>query len=247
MSTTKVVPGMLVAAPLAADVAREACSRIAKALREAIRARGKASLALSGGETPRATYEALAREEGIAWPSVDVFFVDERAVPPDHPRSNYKLVRTALLDPAHVPAHRTHRMPGEAKDLDEAARDYEALLRAKLPLQGGVPVLDVAVLGVGDDGHTASLFPGEDTVEIKDRLAVAVPAKGEREARLTLTAPVLIEARTAFVIVIGAKKTAALEAIWSLSGSRKQTPARILREAKNGLVWIIDKAAGGLG
>lgn len=245
MSTTKVVPGMLVAAPTAADVAREAAARIGKAIKEAVRVRGRASIALSGGETPRATYEALAKEDGIPWDKVDVFFVDERAVPPEHPRSNFKLAREALLDRARVPENKRHRMHGESKDLDQAAREYAQELETVLG--GSTPQLDVLVLGVGDDGHTASLFPGEDTVDIKDKRVIAVPAKGEREARLTLTAPTIVDGRALFVIVTGAKKTAALESIWSLSGSRKEVPARLLREAKNALVWIIDKAAGGLG
>jgi len=248
MSTTKVVPGMLVALPSAQDVAREAGSRIGKAIREAIRARGRASVALSGGETPRATYAALANEKGIAWSQVDVLFVDERAVSPESARSNYKLAKETLLDPANVPENCVFRMPADEKDLDAAAKKYEDVVRAKAPAsKSGIPSIDVMTLGIGDDGHTASLFPGEGTVDVRDRLVLPVASKGEREARLTLTTPIILETKLIFILAVGAKKTPMLEAVWSLQGSRQTTPARIVREVRGGIVWIIDKAAGGLG
>lgn len=246
--TTKVVPGLLVAALSAEDAAREGASRIAKALREAVRARGRATLALSGGQTPRPTYAGLAVQGEVPWAVIDVVWVDERAVPPTHPRSNHRLVKETLLDPAHVPGERVHRMQGDAPDLAAAARDYEAILRrCALEQVSGVPVLDVVVLGVGDDGHTASLFPREPGVDDSDRLVIAVPAKGPREARLTLTARVLIAARTTFVLAVGASKTTALDRAWAVTGTRAETPVRLVRECGGTVVWIIDKAAGGLG
>src|ERR1035437_4586388 len=155
--TTKVIPGMLIAMVAAEDVAREASARIAKALRDAVANRGRATLALSGGETPRATYAKLAAEAGIDWTKVDVFFVDERAVPPTSERSNYRMVKEALLDPAKIPAELVHRMDGAAKDLAQAAVEYEQLLVRHAAKGARTPQLDVIVLGVGDDGHTASL------------------------------------------------------------------------------------------
>jgi 6-phosphogluconolactonase len=238
--TTKVVPGMLVAMQTADDVAREAAARIAKVLRDALKQKGKASLALSGGETPRATYAQLAREDGIAWSAIDVLFVDDRCVPPDHARSNYKLAKETLFETARIPAERVHRMKGEATDRDAAARAYEEIVKSCSPI-------DVMILGVGDDGHTASMFPGEATVDIADRTVAAVAAKGDREARITVTTPVIAEAKHLFVLAIGGKKTDALDRIWSLSGSRKDTPARVIRENRGSITWIIDKAAGGLG
>lgn len=238
--TTKVVPGMLVATQTPEEVAREAASRIAKVLRETLKKSGKASLALSGGETPRATYEKLAREEDIAWGSVDVLFVDDRAVPPDHARSNYRMVKESLIDPARIPADRVHRMRGDAPNLEEAAREYEQIVKGCSPV-------DVMVLGVGDDGHTASMFPGEPTIDVTDRKVAMVPAKGDREARMTMTSPVIVEARAVFVIVVGGKKTDALDRIWSVSGKKKETPGRVIREIRGSITWIIDKAAGGLG
>jgi 6-phosphogluconolactonase len=244
--TTKVVPGMLIAVPAADDVARESAARIAKAIREAIKARGKATIALSGGDTPKQTYLRLADEPDIAWSSVDVFWVDERAVPPTDDRSNYRWAKECLIDRAKIPESRVHRMRADEADLDKAAREYEEVLRTNvLAGQGGVPSFDVIVLGVGDDGHTASLFPGQTTVDIQDHLVVAV-GKTEREARLTITAPVIEQTRTAFELAVGAKKTNALERVWAVSGSLHDTPARVIRNIRGSIHWIIDKAAGGM-
>jgi 6-phosphogluconolactonase len=245
--TTKVVPGQLVATIDPGDVAHEAADRIATVLRGTIARNGRATVALSGGNTPRAAYALLAQEEEIDWPKVDVFWVDERAVAPDDDRSNYKWAKATLLDPAKVPPRCIHRMPGEARDLDAAAREYEGILRSRAPADpDGVPVLDVVVLGVGDDGHTASLFPGEPTVDVSDRLVVAVPATKKHEARLTLTPPPIEHAKNVFVLAIGESKLPALERVWNVEGDVHQTPARIVRGLRGTVTWIIDRAAGGI-
>jgi 6-phosphogluconolactonase len=240
--TTKVVPGQLVAVPDLESLARDASNRFARALRDTIARRGAASFALSGGETPRPAYEKLSREPGIDWSKVDIFWIDERAVAPDDDRSNFKWAKKNLLD--HVTGARVHRMPGEAQDLEKAAKDYERLLRSKLPLGG----FDVAVLGIGDDGHTASLFPGESGVDEADRWVIAVPAAPakKREARLTVTPPVIEGSAVVFVLAVGGNKQGPLERAWAASGSVKETPARVLRGVRGSLTWIIDKAAGGI-
>jgi 6-phosphogluconolactonase len=245
--TTKVGPAQPVAARGADQAAREAATRIARTLRSAIGKNGRATLALSGGNTPRDAYALLARESGLDWTKVHVFWVDERAVPPDNDRSNYRWAKATLLAPVGIRADRVHRMPAEAADLDAAARDYERAIRDDVVLDGdGVPAFDAVVLGIGEDGHTASLFPGEATVDITDRLVAAVPAKGEREARLTLTAPAIEHASHVFVLAVGVAKRPALERVWSAHGDIHQTPARVLRGGRGPVVWIIDKAAGGL-
>ncbi len=244
---TKVVPGQLVASQDASTVARDASARMAKLLRAAIARGGRASLALSGGETPRDAYGLLARESGLDWNKVEVFWVDERAVPPTDDRSNYGHAREKLLDAAGIPAARVHRMPADAPDLQAAAREYEKSIRASLEQDGdGVPSFDVVVLGVGDDGHTASLFPGEPTVDVHDRLVVSVPARGSREARLTLTATMLEHARNVLVLAVGAAKRPALDRVWSAQGDVHETPARVVRGCRGAVTWIIDRAAGGL-
>ncbi|MDP9036720.1 MAG: 6-phosphogluconolactonase [Myxococcota bacterium] len=245
--TTKVVPGQLVAASEISEVARESARRIARAIRDGQAGRAPACLALSGGNTPRPAYSLLAREPGIDWTRVEVFWVDERAVPPTDDRSNFRWASTTLLEPAGVPAHRVHRMRADAPDAEGVAREYEQLLRDRVqPDADGIPAFDAMVLGIGDDGHTASLFPHDPSVEVIDRLVVPVPARGAREARLTLTTPVIEHARHVFLIAVGANKLAALESVWAAQGEVARTPARIVRGCRGSLTWIIDKSAGGL-
>lgn len=246
--TTKVVPGLLIATPDAAKAASEATSRMAKALREAIRERGTATLALSGGSSPFEAYRLLA-QESFDWSKIQIYWVDERAVPLDHGRSNFGAAKRSLLDHITIPAENVHRMGGDAPDLAIAATDYDATLRDTVKQKiAGLPSLDLVVLGVGDDGHTASLFPGEPTVHITDRLVAVVPAKPEaqRESRLTLTTPVLENARATVIIVLGASKQAPLNRIWSTSGDVNETPARIIRSFRGSISWVIDRAAGGM-
>jgi 6-phosphogluconolactonase len=242
---SRVVPGTLVTEASAAAVAREAATRIASALQSALASQSRASLALSGGNTPRDAYALLA-QTGVDWTRVHVFWVDERAVPPTDDRSNYRWAKATLLDGAGIASGLIHRMPADALDIDAAARDYDkALLAGVDPAEDGVPAFDVVVLGVGDDGHTASLFPGEPTVDIVDRFTVAVPARPGREARLTLTRPVIEHARNVFVLAVGAGKRAALERVWAPEGNVHETPSRIVRDCKGALTWIVDNAAAG--
>jgi 6-phosphogluconolactonase len=244
---TKVVPGQLVASRDPAEVAREAATRIARVLRTAVARSGHANIALSGGETPRATYSLLAKEADVDWTKVDVFWVDERAVPPSDDRSNYGWGKSTLLDAAGIAPERVHRMVAEAPDPEAAAREYEKAILARVELDGdGIPAFDVLVMGIGDDGHTASLFPGEKTLDERTRLVAAVKASGEREARMTLTVPVIEHARQIFVIVLGADKRPVLERIWSAQGDMAVIPARIFRGCRGVVTWLIDKAAGGL-
>lgn len=244
---TKVVPGLLIATQDAAQAAHEACGRITKSIHEAIRDRGTATIALSGGSSPLDAYRLLAKAT-IDWNKVHVYWVDERAVPPSHERSNYGQAKAALLDPAHVPESSIHRMRGEASDLAVAASDYEAELRETVKAKlGGLPSLDLLVMGIGDDGHTASLFPGDRTMYVTDKLVAAVPATADREARLTLTTPTLENARSSVVIVLGKAKHPALERIWATSGDLDETPGRVIRGFRGSICWVIDRAAGGMG
>lgn len=245
--TTKVVPGLLIATPDAAQASREAEGRMLRCIRDALRDRGLAHVALSGGSSPLDAYRLLAHQP-IDWSKVHVWWVDERAVPPSSERSNYGNAKTALLDVAKIPEANVHRMRGDAPDLAAAAAEYEAALRDTVKGKlGGLPSLDLVVLGVGDDGHTASLFPGERTVHVTDRLVADVPARPGREARLTLTAPMLENARASVIIVLGKAKHPALERIWSVEGNLDDTPGRVIRSFRGSVTWVIDRAAGGMG
>ncbi len=246
MSTTKVVPGLLLATASVDKAAVEAAARMARHIRDALKARGRAAIALSGGSSPVGAYRLLAKDT-LDWTKIDVFWVDERCVPANHDRSNYRAAKEALLDPAGVPPPNVHRMRGEASDPTIAAADYDATLREVVTSKiGGIPSLDLVVLGVGDDGHTASLFPGEATTQITDRLVAAVPARADREARLTLTVPVLENARATVLVAVGANKHPALERVWAANGSLDETPARVIRGFRGSITWVIDRAAGGM-
>jgi 6-phosphogluconolactonase len=196
----------MVIAPDVPRLVAAAAAAIADAAARAQAARGRFRVALAGGSTPRALYPALV--ESIDWTRTGVFFGDERAVPPDHPDSNYRMARETLLGPAGVPRDNVVRWRAEDPDLDAAARDYAQALAAA----GGPPYLDLALQGLGSDGHTASLFPGTAVLGETERLAVAVqvPAKG---ARLTLTYPALFGAREVYFLVTGADKAPALAAV----------------------------------
>jgi 6-phosphogluconolactonase len=246
--STQVVRGQLIVSEEAAQVAEQAATHLGRALQKAASVRGYATLALSGGNTPRAAYARLAHDPGVDWGKVRVFWVDERAVPPTDDRSNYRWAKATLLDAARVPAEHVYRMQAERPDADAAARDYErVLLRGSTDFDAnGVPCLDAVVLGVGDDGHTASLFPGEPTVEIMDRLVVAVAAKPGREARMTLTAPVLQSSQHVFVLAVGHTKNQPLLRVWDIQGNVRDTPARIVRDCRGAVTWLVDRAAAGL-
>jgi 6-phosphogluconolactonase len=241
------LPGNVVTVRDAAAVAEEAAGRLVAAIQNALSARGSASVALSGGNTPRPAYERLAVTPEIDWQKVKVFWIDERAVPPTHTRSNYKLAFESLLSRVAIPAANVHRMLGESLDLRAAAESYDGLLRALLPREDGVPILDVAVVGMGDDGHTASLFPDEASVENRDSLTLAIAAAPtlQREARLTVATPVLERIREAFVLVSGKSKKGPLEKVAAADGELRTTPSRLYRGAKGSVTWILDEDAAG--
>ncbi|MCL2777580.1 MAG: 6-phosphogluconolactonase [Polyangiaceae bacterium] len=238
----------------AANAARVAAWDMAEYVREAIADHGAAYIALSGGSTPIPAYEAFAqnphdeqnKEESIDWCKVHVFWVDERAAAPTSDRSNYFAVKKALVDRVNIPEANVHRMLAEAENLEAAAAQYEAVLRASIPnVAEGMPQLDLVVLGVGDDGHTASLFPGDPAVHVRDKLAVAVAANAEhgREARMTLTAPILENARDAIIITLGKSKYEPCGRALATEGSVDETPARIIQNFRGCTTWLFDSEA----
>jgi 6-phosphogluconolactonase len=230
--------------PTPPDVALEAAARIADALATSQGERGTASLALSGGSTPRDTYGLLAEAKNVDWAKVDLFWVDERAVPPTHERSNFMMAYSTLIARAGIDATRVWRMPAERSDIDGAALEYARLIQAHVKRDDAdVPAFDVVVLGIGADGHTASLFPGESTVELEDSLVAGVAACGSREARLTLTAPMLNHALHVFVLVVGAEKHAAVARVLAEDGDLRETPGRIIRRCRGAVTWIMDREA----
>jgi 6-phosphogluconolactonase len=220
-----------------------AADLLARAIIEAVDKRGVARVAVSGGETPVQTHKNLAAFS-LPFDKVEWYWVDERAVPPDHPRSNAgAAIRDLQLgDGKHG---RFHRMEAEREDLEAAARDYQLVLRKAFGVAGAVS-FDAVALGIGDDGHTASMFPGLGITAIEDRLVAAVPAQPEKklEARLTLTAPVILEARMVLMLACGASKRRPIT-LAKGAGPEEEIPARILHRAKGSVVWLLDEAAAG--
>jgi 6-phosphogluconolactonase len=208
-------------------LAQRAAEWLAEALRQGLAGGGRCSFALSGGKTTGPLYRTLAGME-LAWERVDFYFADERCVPPDHPESNYLLAEQALLQPLGVRPEQVRRMEGEREDRDAAARGYEALLP---------PVLDVVLLGMGEDGHTASLFPGGSAVEERERRVLAIVGPKPPPWRLTLTLPVLLGARKVLYVVAGAGKREAVRRVFA----GEDLPAARVTNA----VWMLDRAAAG--
>lgn len=187
-------------------------------------------LALSGGSTPGPVYERLALQAGLSWERVRVYFADERCVPPDDPASNYRLARETLLSRIPVPAHHVFRMEGERSDVAAEASRYEGLLPGRL---------DVLVLGIGSDGHTASLFPGAETVGETRRRVLPARSPIEPRRRLTITPPVIRQARQVVVLARGEEKASAVQLALEGPVLPRACPARLARRG----TWILDEAA----
>jgi 6-phosphogluconolactonase len=198
--------------------------------------RGTFIVALTGGSVAPAFFPALATLP-VDWSRIEIFWIDERAVPPDHPDSNYALASKLLLTPARVPAARIHRMCGELPDLDQAARRASDELRS---IAGDPPRLDLALLGVGADGHIASIFPGRSSARADPVIPVYDSPKPPAR-RLTLAFPVLAGAGIVIVIALGAAKAAVMRA--ALDGSGDTPVAELLRRTASSLV-LLDRAAG---
>lgn len=229
----------LTTCPDAEGAARRAAEAVARGLREARAARGAAHLALSGGTTPARSYELLAQELED-WSSVEVWFADERCVGPEDAESNYRLARETLLEGAGIAPGQVHRMRGELGPAEGAAA-YAAELSQALGGQSP-PVLDVIVLGIGPDGHVASLFPGAPALDAGDHavcLGVHDSPKPPPE-RITLSLAVLQAARACLLLATGASKSDAVAAM--LGPASTHVPASLLRRER--LAVIVDDAAG---
>jgi 6-phosphogluconolactonase len=244
VSSTDVGRTVLVLDTLAA-VSEEAAREIVAIAADAVTQRGRFVVALAGGETPRPLYELLAHDhrDAVSWQRAEVCFGDERCVPPHNPASNFRLAWSTLL--AHVPIveERVHRIPGELGP-DAAARDYDGRLRQLLADDPSTPTFDVSIMGVGADGHTASLFPGDTALEERKRWAApahAPPGAKVRE-RVTLTLPVLNRTRVVLFLCAGAEKRDVVSRI--LSGADPDLPAARVYGMER-TIWLLDRAAAG--
>jgi 6-phosphogluconolactonase len=206
------------------------------------------SLVLAGGNTPRRVYELLASEsfrERVAWDRVDIFFGDERCVPPDHPDSNYLMAYQALLSQVPISAEQVRRIPGEA-EAEESARLYEGELR-KYFVNAMWPRFALVLLGMGTDGHTASLFPGSAALNEAEKWVAPARASQPPHERVTLTLPVFNQAAHVLFLVSGINKAERLAQV--LKGGPKKTeplPAQLVQPARGSVEWLVDRAAASL-
>lgn len=202
---------------------------------------------LSGGTTPEPMYRVLASEptrSRIDWSAVECYIGDERPVPPDHPDSNYGLVKRALLEPLGLLAPRTYRIRGESSDLDLAALRYEALLRSRFATYPPEdPAFDLVYLGLGSDGHTASLFPGISIPDDPPRLAVACWVEALQSKRITVTYRILNAAARVLFLVSGREKADAVRRTLAPDGALDPTPAAGVAPKNGEVVWVLDKDA----
>lgn len=231
----------------AVELRRAAAEAIARAAERSVAERGRFTWALSGGSTPRDLYHLLASgsyRHRLPWHAIHFFWGDERHVPPDHPESNFRLAREAMLDAVPVPRDNVHRIRAEEPDARKAAADYESALRSFFALAPGEwPRFDLVLLGLGRDGHTASLFPGSDAVRERERLVMAPWLESQRSFRITLTPPVLNHACRAMFLVSGEEKAEAVRA--AIEGARdpERCPAQVVEGNR---LWMLDGAAARL-
>jgi len=229
------------------DLSREAATRFADLAREAVQDRGRFTVALSGGSTPRRTYSLLAEEpirSKAPWEKIHIFWGDERCVPLERPDNHFTMTSELLLSKIPIPMANVHRMRGEVADPYEAASDYQDSLREffRLGLKE-FPRFDLIFLGMGADGHTASLFPGTPGLEERERLVTAhyVPKVGMN--RLTLTYPVLNNARVVMFLAAGTEKAEALRSVLAEDSCRPTPPARLVKPLEGEVIWMVDRAA----
>lgn len=239
--------GELVIVPDQAALAEEGARRFEALARAAITAHERFSVALSGGSTPRGMYERLAQppyRDAIDWTNVHIFWGDERYVPPDDPESCFRMAREALLAHITLPAANIYPVPTVGGTPEAAARAYAETLTARF---GGAPRFDLILLGMGPDGHTASLFPGapELTAPGGDLVAVVTDAPKPPPTRLTLTPAAINAAANVIFLVSGADKATTLREVLRGPPDPARLPAQVVRPAHGTLVWLVDAAAAG--
>ncbi len=228
---------------------RAAAAEFVKSAADAVATKGRFTVALSGGSTPRGLYSLLATDpplrEQTPWEKTYFFWGDERHVPPDHPESNFRMANEALLSRVPAPASHVFRIKGEYEDAARAADEYAEVLGDFFKLKDvEFPRLDLALLGMGPEGHTASLFPGTKALLEKDRLVVANWVGKLYTTRLTLTAPVLNNAARVLFLIQGEDKASALKAVIEGPYEPDQLPAQLIRPHNGELRWVVEQGAG---
>jgi len=233
------------------ELFRAAAGEFLRLAEEAVRSKGLFTVCLSGGSTPRRLYSLLGEDPEwkirIPWGAAHFFWSDERHVPPDDPESNFRMTWETMLSKVPVLPANIHRIPGELPDADRAAHEYDGVLRELFKLgDGQFPRFDLALLGMGADGHTASLFPGSGALHEERRMVVSNRVERLATERITMTAPVLNNAGNVIFLVLGEDKAPALKAV--LEGPRQPDPlpAQMIQPAHGSLLWLVDRHAASL-
>jgi 6-phosphogluconolactonase len=228
------------------ELSEAAAEEVVRDANEAVKARGRFTIALSGGSTPKNLFNLLATNarNALPWDRMYFFWGDERHVPPTDPDSNYRMADEVMLSKVPVPAGNVFRMDAENPDAARVAEDYEKTLRKFFQLApGDVPQFDLILLGMGPDGHTASLFPGTAALQEKSRLVVSNWVEKLKTNRLSFTLPVLNAARCVAFLVSGTDKASVLKTVLEENASGEQYPAKLVNPSAGKLIWFLDRAA----
>jgi 6-phosphogluconolactonase len=234
-----------------AAVARRAAEEFVQAAASAVGERGSFNVALAGGSTPKALYSLLANDPAlrsqIPWAKIHLFFGDERHVPPDHPESNFRMAAEAMISKAPLKPEQVTRIKGEYPDAEQAALEYQKVLREYFKLEDReYPRFDLVLAGMGNEGHTLSLFPGTKALHADGRIAVRNWVGKLYTERITLTAPAASNAARIIFMVTGVDKALALKAVLEGPFEPEQLPAQLLQPKNGKLHWLVDTAAGGM-
>jgi len=229
---------------------RRAMEEFVKSVGEAVAQTGLFTVALSGGSTPKALYSRLAEEplrSQIPWEKLHFFFGDERHAPPDGPESNFRMANEALFSKGVIKPDQITRIKGEYEDTEKAALEYEQALRAYFKLKDGeYPRFDLVLLGMGEEGHTLSLFPGTKALRASNRIVVRNWVGKLFTERITLTAAAANQANRVIFMVTRADKACALKAVLEGPYEPEQLPAQLIQPASGKLLWLVDQAAGSM-
>ncbi|HKW35845.1 MAG TPA: 6-phosphogluconolactonase [Candidatus Acidoferrum sp.] len=237
--------------PDAAAIASRGAQEFVQAADAAVRERGAFFVALSGGSTPKTLYELLATDpmlrSQVPWDKIQLFFGDERHVGPGHADSNFRMATEAMLSKVPLKANQVTRIKGEYPDAGQAAREYEEAIAAHFNLKsGGLPRFDLLLAGMGNEGHTLSLFPGTKALHADGRIAVSNWVGKLYTERITLTAPAACTASEILFMVTGADKALALKSVLEGPYEPEQLPAQLLQPKNGKLLWLVDTAAGSM-
>jgi 6-phosphogluconolactonase len=228
------------------DLFQAAAEEVIRSATDAVAQRGRFTIALSGGSTPRNLYTLIAANASttLPWDQMFFFWGDERHVPPDSPDSNYRMAKEALLSKVPIPAANIFPIPAENPDASAAAETYEQTLQKFFAVAPGeFPRFDLILLGMGPDGHTASLFPETAALQEKSRLVVANWVEKLGSSRITFTLPLLNAARCVAFLVSGADKAAALHEVLEGNAPAEKYPSRLVQPRDGKLIWFVDRAA----